>query len=529
MAITVAVNEVDQYGVIVDRPSHTLPLNAWTRVRNIRFSDGSAQKFLGELEILGTPLFAPYWVMPVGTPTTFWWIYAGLNQVAATDGSAHFDITRSTGGQYNANLDQGWAGVVLGGVPIINNGVDVPQYWSAISGGQRLSDLPNWPENLTCSSLRAYLNFLIALDVTENGTRFPQLLRWSHPAEAGSVPSTWDISDTTKDAGRRMLGDSSDFILDGLALGNSFIVYKENSIWRLTFTAGQEIFDSRPVTEAVGMLAKGCAVEFQRGRHAVFGDSDFVVHDGQTVQSIADERVRRTVFDSINGDTFRRSFVLHLRNEKEVWFAYPEAGQLRPTKVAVWNFERNRWGFRDFPDGFFAAAGVVNSGSAADTWDGDTRSWDGDSGAWNSRLYNPLLKKPLVVSPNKNKFLLAETGSQWDGGSMEVVLEREALPLPISGKVDAPPDFTTWKQFLAVWPQIEGTTGGVVQVQVGVKASMTSDTVWQAPRDFVIGQSTQVDCLGAAGRLLCLRFMSSSPISWKLKSYEIELQPRGKF
>lgn len=529
MPLTIPVNGVDQYGVILDMPGHLLPFNAWTLARNIRFRNGAAEKFFGDSPVMGTPTFSPYWAMAVGSPTTYWWVYAGLAKIGATDGVNHYDISRASGGDYSARLDDSWTGVVLGGVPIVNNGVDAPQYWPALNGTTRMAPLPNWPANTTCRSLRAYLNFLIAMDVTEGGDRYPHLIRWSQPAEPGAVPSTWDYSDTTSDSGRRMIGDSDDFLLDGVALARTFVLYKEGSIWAMQYTGGQEIFDTRPITAAEGMIAKRCAVEYSKGKHAVFGQNDFLIHDGQTIMSIANERIRKNVFSTIDSVNYRRSFILYNRSDKEVWFAYPENGSDRPNKVAAWNFERDRWGFRDLPRGFYATPGVIEQAATSDTWESDTGAWDSDTTKWDERLYNPLIKKPLIIDPLAPAFLLAENTAQFSGSSMVAILEREAIPLPISGKVDAPPDFTTWKQFLNIWPHIEGAVGTSLEIQVGTKEDINSDTVWQDPKTFIIGRDEKVDCFGAAGRLLSIRFRSTINLSWALLSYEVELIPRGKF
>lgn len=528
MAITIPVNEVDQYGLILDRPAHTLPFNAWTGAKNIRFREGAAEKFTGEEVVMGTPVLAPQWLMPVQSTTAFWWVYANNTRVGATDGASHFDISR-VGEAYTGNSDDSWTGTVFNGIPVLTNGSDVPQYWPSVSGLSRLQALPAWPAGVSCRSLKAYLSFLVALDVTESGTRYPQLVRWSQPAEVGAVPSTWDYTDTTSDAGRRMLGDSSDFILDGVALGTTFIIYRENSIWKMQYTGGQEIFDTRPMTDSAGMLAKACAVEFTKGLHAVFGDSDLLIHDGQTLRSIADERIRRAVFSSLDSVHYKKSFALHLRREKEVWFVYPESGSNRPNRVAVWNLERDRWGMRDFPFGLYASNGALDASSVPETWDSDSGIWDGDSSTWDERRASPIVRRPVIADAERARFLLAESSASFAATPMEVVLEREGLPLPISGRVEAPPDFTTWKQFLNVWPQIEGTVGTQVQVQVGTQADVNSDTVWQAPKPFTIGTTSKIDCFGAAGRLLSIRFTSNVANSWKLKSYEVELQPRGKF
>lgn len=529
MAMIIPVLNLDEFGVIKDSPAHLLPPNAWSSARNVRFRDGGAEKIAGDTATMGTPSVAPYYLQPVGTATTFWWMYFGLAKVYATDGSSHFDITRAAGGDYSATADDSWTSGVLGGVPFCNNGFDAPQVWATVSGGTPLTALPAWPANTICKSLRAFKNFLVAMDVTETSVRYPHLIRWSHPAAPGSVPSSWDFTDTALDAGRRMIGDSGDFLVDGAPLGSIFILYKENSIYSMQYVGGQQIFDTPMLTAAAGLIAKRCVTEYKQGNHAVFSDGDIISVDGTNVESIADRRIRRFIFSRLDGAYFRRSFVMHNKNEKEVWFAFPETGQTRPSLVAIWNYRDNRWGFRDLPAGFYGTIGVVDSSAVSDAWSSAVGSWDTDSAPWDSRLYNPTLRKPVLADPAGTRLLLGDNGTNFIGGAMTVLLEREALALPLSLRNNAPPDATVWKQFLNIWPQIEGSPGGVVQVQVGVKADAQADTIWQPVQNFTIGSSTKVDCLGASGRLLSLRFQSSGALSWKLTSYEVEFNARGKF
>ncbi len=527
--LIIPVNNLDEFGVIEDSPSHLLPPNAWTQAQNIRFRDGFVEKMLGDTATMGTPGIAPYHLQPVGTPTTFWWMYMGLSKVYATDGSSHFDITRTVGGNYSATEDELWTSGVLGGVPFCNNGFDAPQAWTSVSGGTPLVALANWPANTTCKSLRAFKNFLVAMDVTESSVRYPHLIRWSHPAEPGAVPTSWDYTNTALDAGRRMIGDSGDFLVDGIALGSIFLLYKENSVYSMQYVGGQQIFNTDQLTLAAGMIAKRCAVEFKQGMHAVFSDGDLITVDGTNVVSIADKRVRKYVFSRIDGTYYRRSFVLYNRNEKEVWFAFPESGQTRPSLVAVWNYVDNKWGFRELPAGSGGAIGVVDSSASSDAWSSAVGSWDSDAAPWDSRLYNPSMRKLVLADPVGTRLLLADNSATFVSGSMTALVEREGLALPLSLRDSAPPDATVWKQFLNIWPQFTGAAGTQIEVQVGVQADAQSATVWQGSQIFTIGTSTKVDCLGAAGRLLSLRFKTTGTATWKLSSYEVEFNARGKF
>jgi hypothetical protein len=92
--------------------------------------------------------------------------------------------------------------------------------------------------------IRAFGPFLVAINLTISGTQFPHRLRWSHPAAPGSLPTSWDVTDPTVDAGEIDFPDvQSGLLTDILPLGPTMFVYKDSSVWKMRFTGGQQIFD----------------------------------------------------------------------------------------------------------------------------------------------------------------------------------------------------------------------------------------------------------------------------------------------
>ena len=57
----------------------------------------------------------------------------------------------------------------------------------------------------------------------ESGVEFPNKVRWGDSTENFSYPSTWTAA-ATNGTGEITLGDEADFIVDGLALKQSFII-----------------------------------------------------------------------------------------------------------------------------------------------------------------------------------------------------------------------------------------------------------------------------------------------------------------
>lgn len=296
----VRVPAAGQVGVNRDLSSHELPLNAWTDALNVRFLDGMAWQFYGHGEVFAGAPVVPYHVLPVNAGGVRYWVYAGLGKIYAVTGNGssvvHTNLTRSSGGDYTGAANA-WTSTLLSGIPILNpgNAVDVPQRWNLDIASGKFTALDNWPASTYCKVMRAYKNYLVALNVTKGTTPYPYMVKWSHPADPGAVPISWDETDATKDAGETDLADGYDPIVDGLALRDSLMIYKEASTWRMDFTGGPYVHKFQKVLGTSGLLSRNCVVEVD-GWHFCLTGSDVVIHDGQATQSVLDKQTRRFLF-----------------------------------------------------------------------------------------------------------------------------------------------------------------------------------------------------------------------------------------
>src|SRR5678815_1969437 len=189
------INDVGSIGSVnpQDVPAYMLPPEAWTIALNMRHVDDGMQSLDGWQQVFGTPLFAPHFAMSLSTQTANFWIYTSLAKAAVYDGTTHTDITRTVGGDYGATQTYQWNGTILGGIPILNNGIDVPQFWSPQTVATKLVALTNWPATYRTMVMRAFGPFLVAFNIQVAGTSFPHRVLWSHPADPGSVPASWDV------------------------------------------------------------------------------------------------------------------------------------------------------------------------------------------------------------------------------------------------------------------------------------------------------------------------------------------------
>lgn len=522
----IPVPNAGQFGLVTDQPFSELPLNAWTRAQNVRFREGSVEKFAGHEQVFPGNLFAPVWLLSATQGGQALWAYASETAVGATDGTTHADITR-TGGPYNMSNSFGWTFGVVADIPVLNNGTDVPQMWNKPSVAQKLDDLSNWPDDMRAATLRALKRYLVALDVSVAGTRYPTMIRWSDAAPSGGVPDSWDIADETRDAGEWILDSKGGFLVDGVGMRDVLILYKEFETWQMQYIGGNDIFRFSRLFETVGMLSRRCCVELF-GRHYVFTGDDFVRHDGNQPQSLIDERVKRIFTTEMNQQQINKAFVTVNYPAREIWVCLPGPGQEVATFAMCWNWVRDTWGRRELPGVSHIQAGMINPQTTGEKWSGAVGTWATDNVAWGDRASDPTKQRLVMASLADSMLYTPEQSQQFNGADMHCFVERQGLGIPVSPK--GPPDYTRMKQITGLWPRISGTPGGVVKVSVGTQARIDAAINYGPAQAFVIGESSFLDFSGAeSARIHALKFESDSNITWKLQAYDVDVIDRGMY
>ena len=513
-------------GVLSDPPAHTLPPEVWTNSGNMFCAKKQIRRTLGYVDALGTPTVAPSFIFFVPSLDSNIWLYTSLTKAYVYDDGTHTDITRTSGGDYTATTHRDWNGCLVGGIPILNNGADIPQYWSAISSGTPLANLPNWPSTLRAKVVRAFGGYLIALNITESSTNLPQAFRWSQRADPGAVPASWDYTSPATGAGRVELTDASGGqIVDGLILGNQFIIYKQNATHTMRFIGGQEIFQ-RDLLFQTGILAPRCVTGFNKGRmHLVVTEDDIIVHGGNSsAESIIQDKVRDTVFGELDSSNYLNSFVVEDPAYKKVLFCYPTQGQTIPDKALVWDYGDNTIDYRDII-GVSADIGSLVVDTDTVTWDGDSGTWDADTGVWNEEAGFLGRRRVLFASPSETKtWVLNSTYVFGSTVQTRSFVERTGLAIVGRDRQGQPKaDYETRKLFKRIWPKITGLAS--VYVSLGSQEDLQDEVTWASSKLFIPDQK-YLD-FEVAGKFGAVRFESTDDAPWQLEGYDLELEVLG--
>ena len=537
------------------------------------------------------------------TATTFTGCTRGADSTSAashTNGDAvvrsskWYNITRASGA-YSATADEGWTSTIIGGVLVMTNNFDNPQYWALTNGkplsSQLMQDLTNWPsltlldgaindsvttitvdstedfpsagtinigsEKITytgvtsttftgctrgadgtsaashsdnaevkittlCKSMRAFRSFLIALNITKDGVNFPRVVKWSTESATQTLPNSWNETTSTVDAGEFELADSKGDILDGLQLRDSFMIYKEDAVYSMTFVGTPFIFSFRQLSPTIGAISKNCVAEFDGG-HAIFGKGNFYINDGQRIKPILPMKLKEYVFQSIDGQQTNKCFVTADYGRTEILFCFTADGATtdQPNKAVVWNYITNTFTIRDIPDLSHIGYGNVGNPVRATTWAATTDTWESSTGPW-TMSYDLQDKVLLFADPGNTKLYRDNSGNKKDTTFMDAYIERSGLTLNEQGK----PDQTTVKRISAIYPKMSISSDNTIKVYLGTSMSTEEGITWNAPTTFNPNTQSKVSVRGT-GKLYAVKFESTTDMDWELDGYAIDVKNIG--
>lgn len=578
----VEIRDVGAYGVILDTPAHELPSNAWSNIRNARAlgthiesMEGETQIFAGTEEVPLTPVTAPlnlfYCPTVAGIPL---WVYAGTDKIGVFDATAgHVDITPASASL--AIIDPFlWSGTWLNGVFLLNSRADEAMVWDTLDPNtpvlmQKMSEVTDteFQDTWRFNSLRSFKEILIGIGFSDGAAEYPTTIKWSGPALPGTVPIFWDTANLNNIAGDRPLSATPGRCIDGMQLGNNFILCKEDATIVLTFAQGTVPVVPRYIDNNSGVLALNCMTEYSPGKMLILNQKfDVVVTEGNQVVSILEKKVKKYLQARIDPENSFRSYVVHNFSQKEVWICYPIVGTTTavsdwilatgywddggvwdddaywedfPTGVVlegsnlgcqealIWNYVDNTFTFYDLGRMNAIAPGKVSEGVTVfaideiDTIiDDDSDIIDGGGVVGASQL--------VGCSFGRNAFFALDAGTAIDGFPMVSMLERKSLAVighAQDGSVRV--DHQKVKIVESLWPTFEVQGVDItVLLSVGAQEFRDGPIVWDGPYEFIPGQLQEMDFLNE-GIYITVRIEIPTTNFWKFHAYGLEIGLAG--
>jgi len=501
-------------GFVFDEVPQELPDGAFSSGLNMRFQDGYAQRFSGHSSVLTAPAAAAYHIVNYPTSTANYWIHATLAGAWADTGAVQTDITGTT---LTGTADNRFTSCVLGGVYVQNNQAQVPMFW----GGDvslNLASLTGWNSGWRCKAMRSFKAYLLALNVTKAGVNFASMVKWSDASEPGSLPASWAEADATLDAGEQDLAETPDAVVDGLALGDVFVVYKERSMFALQFTGGNEIFRVARLPGDYGLLTQNCAVNFPGGHVMLTQGLDVMTHAGGEPVSILKGKMRRWLQANVDSTNYGRSFVVANHPKSEVWVCFPGVGATACTRALVWNYTENSFGIRELPNATAGAFGPLSS-SAAATVDSISEIVDDVTTVIDQSDISAADKRLILASTAPGLYLM-DKGTKFAGAAFTARLERTGLTFGDASRI---------KVLRSIMPRVDAPTGTVLTFQM--LSSNSADQGYTAGPliQHTVGASSDGRVYGfASGKFLGVRVLGASG-AWRIKSMDFDVVMRGAF
>ena len=526
-------------GVITDVDPFNLPFNAFTRAKNVRFSDGNVERspvFRTAYDYTSSSTKVPSFVFGLSNPGTFDTVLI-VNQDFSIDEFSNGTVS-SVHTDTQSPSTAPVTGTTLASVEYLNRPSRVPI--ARTPTASTFSNLANWDSTWRTSSLRSFGDFMLALNLTEGSTSYPNRVRFSDITLANQIPGSWDAADTTKSAGFNDLVQLRTPIVDGATLGSNFLIYSSDQVWLMEFVGGTFIFNFRKVFDDAGVINQNCILEVE-GKHYVFDRDDIYVNDGITRQSICDNRVRDYIFDGLDMSLSDKCFVLHVSSLEEIYFCYHSGDDLSVygdasgcNRAAVYNYRSDTWSFVDLPN---VTAGALANLDSVETYASASANYNTTGGTFHSQeskftsypvftsmkdtsegITRPrLLGLDLVNSGNLN---LPETTEV----SQSVYLERTGIDLDQEAQLP----LSSYKVIKSIYPQISTpSTDKFFDFTFGAADLPPAAPSYETAVTFDSSTQYKVDTR-MAGRYLSYKMETSETKDFTLSGMDVDIVPTGR-
>ncbi len=500
------------HSVAPDLIPQDAPLEAWNDAANVFFRNGESYRALGDAPTLPNAQADARTAVYVEVAGQGFWVYATNLGIFAHDGAVEFDITPAAG--WTGADAATFTSCVLNGIAYINASDRDPVYW----GGAPLEGcepLPDWPSNGRCLALRAHKNFLFGIGFISEGD---QRVRWSDAAEAGTVPQSWTPAPDNF-AGFVDLAPLSAACLEGASLRDSFVVYKNESVWSFDFVGGNAVFRVRKIFAEHGIVNTNALTRGIDDVHLFVGsEGDVFITDGVQVRSVLDGRAQRAFYAAFVQNKNGLFAAATLAREKVGLVCYPANGSTRINQALVFDFITQDIGFRDMPDILCAAeGGKLSDGSQSNVWDGDPQSWDDDGTPWPFEVSVVTLDDVLVAGAFGFAVVSDPEAEDFIGGEVFARVEKSGLAFG---------DAQVRKMVSRIWPKITGRDGDQLEIRLGGQEITGGPVALQPPVMFTIGQDYPIDTF-VQGRFLSMEITSQGGAPWRMGTMDLEFKEVG--
>jgi len=574
------VFKVDQpKGVNFTKEPSQLPATVWDEAQNVTFRHGITKKVTGYEQGFGktgenndSSLF-PESVLSLRDDTQdfYWWAYASFDSenkaklLRITSANVHTDVTPV--GDIIKDDNFSWTNDSINAVPYFT--YQQPYRWD---GSTQFERYTYFPDHIKVDTVRTYRNFHIGMNfetvdfdpsapplnwgsaITDeeareeyagtfgpwNAGKHQNAIWWSSDVIGKDTDVVWSDADPTKSSGWNFLGGAGGPIIDGKTMRDSFMIYRERSVWQMTYVGGINVFAFKEVFTDAGCLGKDCVAEIE-GQHFVVGQSDIYGHNGVQKTSIADGVTRKEIFDSIDPSYIRNVFIATKYQDKELWVCIPEASTNIDGKcniAFVYNWEEKTWSRRNIPNMVCSAYTILSISEGDISWNAESEggpvdasneatsdiggsTWNEATDTWNDSYfkYNPsqwgLMFGGSTVDGTGGALYTSIKEPLEDGNNIEATVEKRWMDMG---------DRAQYKTINKIYPLVRN---GIVDCYIAGTSTVMEAPVWKFIGEFDPSVRMHLAC-HATGRFLHVKFVIKGDSRAELRGYAVDFVKSGR-
>jgi hypothetical protein len=460
--------------------------------------------------------------------------------IRAYPGNALTFLTPPSGLVTNDNV---WSHAQVSSFSFLTRAGMVPQVRDLLAGGVYTSLVGDWPAADQAVVARPFLDYVVLFNVTKAGKNYPTMVKWCNPIQFGAAKTTinWDPANPAYLAGENVLSEMRTPIRDALMLGNTMVIYNQSQSWLMDYSGDTNVFNFRRSNIPGGVVNTNCVVEVE-GKHYVFGENDIYVHDTVQRESIADTKVRRRIFNTLDRKKLASCFVVHDSVANLIHFCYrtlqDEASFSKAAfcnQAAIFNYKNNSWSFMDLPNiigGAEANAQLVKNSypDVTDTYELYNTSYTAYTGI--------QAKMPIMLSVADQNVGITDTRvfavDLPTAGLVNLPANTEALKTAWVERTGVDLDgqgFSTlraYKLIQSMVPQMsfEDSTG-TFDVSVGCADLVKQTPNYQFKTNFNPATDYKIDMM-VAGRYLAYRISTDSISNFQISGMDFDLKSMSR-
>lgn len=406
------------------------------------------------------------------------YVYAGDQTALYTLVGATFTAsTRTAGGAYNTDIQNGWEFVNWGQTVIAVNGFEGDKPQQISFGGANFNPVPG---AMPASHIAVINNFVVLGAISDSATQV-QRVRWS----AINNSSLWSADATTLSDFQDLPGDGGwvQKIVGGQQGG---YIFQERMIWGMQFVGSPLIFQFIPLVLNLGAYAAQSVVSYENVVYFLSAEG-FKAFDGTQIYDIGKGKVDNFFFNDLDSSYIGsvRGIVVPL--SKIVLWAYPGAGHFgsKCNRILVYSYAYQRWALVEIPVAYSGNIEILSvtstPGFTLDQLDNVSSSVDTLQFSLDSRFWTG---GALVMSVFVNGIFAYFNGTplpaEVQTAETNLVAQQPMLPYqkPLDGVIKHKGTVNE------VWPIVNSASLATVTVTV-----LSRDTQQSVPDETVVGYS----------------------------------------